>query len=87
MSRVGLHPVSQRDRARDAFTATQGIREAWVRHTEIELLPMVEWKGKTLRTIRCNGITGKGPHTVNVPDALLWALIDLRDWCCPYHPR
>lgn len=55
------------------------------RQREIAALPTVEWKGRTLYTIRCTGTTGKGPHVLNVPEALLWALIDLRAFRCPYH--
>jgi len=52
---------------------------------EIAALPVVTWKGRTLRTLRCHGTSGKGPHNVNVPEALLWSLIAIDHWCCPYH--
>lgn len=56
------------------------------RAAEIAALPQVEWKGRTLYTIRCHGKSGRGPHDVNVPASLLWQLIDIRAYCCPYHP-
>jgi hypothetical protein len=46
---------------------------------------VVTWKGRRLRTIRCQGDFGKGPHDVNVPEALLWCLISLARFLCPYH--
>ncbi len=55
------------------------------RATDIAALPIVEWKGRALRTLRCHGISGKGPHDVNVPEVLLWSLIDINRYLCPYH--
>jgi hypothetical protein len=55
------------------------------RYAEIEALPTVEWKGRTLYTLRCNGTSGKGPHDVNVPLALVWHLMSLRRFFCVYH--
>lgn len=51
----------------------------------IAALPTVNWKGRTLYTLRCHGTSGKGPHNVNVPLALVWHLIDLRRFFCVYH--
>lgn len=53
----------------------------------IDALPEVEWKGKLLRTIRCHGTTGRGPHDVNVPESLLWALLDPARYVCAFHTR
>lgn len=55
------------------------------RAREIIALPVVEWRGKRLCTIRCNGTTGKGPHDVHVPESLLWALLSLTHYRCVYH--
>jgi hypothetical protein len=65
----------------------RGEADAAVRASEIAALPVVEWKGRTLHTLRCHGTTGKGPHDTNVPESLLWSLIGLRGFCCVYHPR
>lgn len=62
----------------DACAATR-------RQQEIDALPTMTWKGRTLYTIRCCGVSGKGQHAVNVPELLLWSLIDLRRYFCPYH--
>lgn len=62
-----------------------GPARACVRETCIQALPLIVWKGRQLRTIRCQGTSGKGPHDVNVPEALCWHLIDLRGFYCPYH--
>ena len=82
---VGLHLERQRERARSAFIEVRGLEAVAQRQAEIDALPTVEWKGKTLRTLRCNGTSGKGPHDTNVPEDLLWALIDFRIYRCPYH--
>lgn len=76
---------SQTLTAKGAFLDALGPLETLRRGFEIERLPRVMWKGKTLRTIRCCGTSGKGPHNCNVPEGLLWALIDLKDFLCVYH--
>lgn len=55
------------------------------RHAEIAALPTVQWKGRTLYTLRCHGWTGNGPHDVNVPLVLIWSLIALDQFYCMYH--
>lgn len=55
------------------------------RDVEIAALPVVEWKGRTLYTLRCCGVSGKGPHDVNVPIAALWSLVSFQRFFCPYH--
>ena len=84
---TGLHcnHAKQTERARGQFREFYGTQREAIRAAEIDAFPSVEWKGKRLRTFRCHGIRGKGPHAVNVPESLLWALIDLRMWCCPFH--
>jgi hypothetical protein len=62
-----------------------GPIRAAARAAEIATLPVVVWKGRTLYTLQCQGISGKGPHAVNVPLALVWHLIDLQRFFCPYH--
>jgi len=56
-----------------------------VRAAEITALPAVVWKGRPLRTLRCCGTSGRGPHDCNVPEAMLWALIGLSQFYCVYH--
>lgn len=85
MRSTGLHPVRQCASARDAFREERGADGEATRALEIARLPIVEWKGRTLRTVRCRGLSGKGPHDVNVPEMLLWALISLDAYRCPYH--
>ena len=73
------------ERARAAFRAAHGAEAEAVRAAEIARLPMVAWKGHILRTVRCHGTSGKGPHDVNVPESLPWTLIDVRRFYCPFH--
>lgn len=72
-------------RAIGAFTETLGYGAIRRRQLEIARLPKVDWKGLTLFTIRCDGEFGNGPHDVNVPESLLWSLISLTNFKCPYH--
>lgn len=81
------HAEARKARARAAFVEFRGEDAALRRQAEIDALPLVQWKGRQLRTIRCHGTTGKGPHDVNVPESLLWSLISLDGFCCVYHPR
>jgi hypothetical protein len=67
------------------FREVRGDDEYARREAEIAAAPVVEWKGKTLRTLRCNGTTGKGPHDVHLAESRLWCLIDLRSYRCAYH--
>ena len=62
-----------------------GPERAAKREAEIAALPTVAWKGQTLYTLRCHGVSGKGPHDVNVPLALLWHLISFKRFLCVYH--
>lgn len=82
---LGSHVVVRGERAKAAFVEWRGEADAAHRQAAIAALPIVEWKGKTLRTLRCQGETGRGPHDVNLPEQHLWALIDLRMFRCPYH--
>ena len=82
---LGLHPEQQTARACQAFVEARGSAASVRRAAEITALPLVAWKGRDLRTLRCHATFGNGPHDVNVPEALLWAVIDLRAWRCPHH--
>lgn len=83
--RLGLHLDARRDRARSAYLELAGPEATARRQAYIDRLPVVEWKGKRLVTLRCNGRSGKGPHDQNVPEALIWSLMDPDRWLCPFH--
>lgn len=72
-------------RAKALFIDVMGEGRVAHRQAEIDALPTVVWKGKTLHTIRCHGDFGKGPHDMNVPESLLWNLIWLPSYRCVYH--
>jgi hypothetical protein len=82
---AGLHPAKQAASARAAFLGFYGACAAETRQAQLDALPVVVWKGKTLHALCCTGTTGRGPHVVNVPASLVWSLIDLRAYRCPYH--
>lgn len=82
---VGVHHDALNTRARQHFIEARGDVEARFRAMEIGALPVVEWRGKSLRAWRCHGTSGKGSHPVNLPEWVLWLLIDLRAYRCPYH--
>jgi len=84
---VGLHEERCLARARAAFAEVEPIlgRTMEERGVEVAALPTVMWKGRQLRTIRCHADFGKGPHDVNVPESLLWSLLDFCAFRCPYH--
>ena len=81
----GLHPDS--DDSRSERFAREFMGGEWCarRQDEIDALPTKEWKGRTLYTIRCQGVRGKGPHAVHVPKSLLWQIVSLTDYFCVYH--
>ena len=81
----GPHEDRQTATARRAFSESRTPAEVKCREQEIAALPDVEWRGRRLQTIQCKGETGKGPHSVNVPESLLWALIDVRQYRCAFH--
>lgn len=62
-----------------------GLIGAQRREAEIAALPTVEWKGRTLYTLRCQGTSGKGHHDVHVPLAHVWHLVWLDRFFCVYH--
>ncbi len=81
----GSHMDARARRCREMFLETRGEAETVKREAEIAALPVVIWKGRTLYTLRCHGDYGKGPHDMNVPLYVPWALIDFRAFRCPYH--
>jgi hypothetical protein len=82
---IGSHPERRAARARNAFLTLRGESDYQARLNEISLLAPSLWRGQPVYALLCNGTTGRGPHLVNVPEALLWSLIDLRAYRCPFH--
>lgn len=82
---IGLHDDRQRESAIAAFLECREMVDAFQRAEQIESLPVVQWKGRTLYTIRCQGTRGKGPHDCHVPERILWSLIDFRAFRCAFH--
>ena len=80
-----LHEDAKSALVRAAYLDIAGPERTEERAAEIASLPTVEWRGRILRTIRCTGTTGRGPHDMHVPESLLWSLIDLGRYRCPYH--
>lgn len=73
------------DRARQAFVKAYGEVEAERRAAQISAVESKEWRGQTVYKIVCQADFGKGPHDQFVPEGLLWALIDIHVWRCPFH--
>ncbi len=55
------------------------------RAREIGALDSKLWRGRRVWRIVCTRTSGKGPHEMYVEAAVLWSLIDLRSFRCPYH--
>lgn len=75
----------QTARARAAFVEIRGQADAVVRAQQIAALPTVVWRGHTLYTLRCDGGYGRGPHQLNVREQVLWSLMTLGVFHCPFH--
>ena len=43
------------------------------------------WRGVRVYRITCDGDFGRGPHDVWIPEYILWSLITLTRYRCPYH--
>lgn len=83
---VGAHEDRVLATAREAFEQEMGAGATARRAAAIAALPAVDWKGHTVRTIRCAGDwQGRGGHDMHVPESLLWALLDLRSFRCVFH--
>jgi hypothetical protein len=72
-------------RYQELFLLEYGRDRYLQRVAEIAALPAVRWKGRLLFTLTCQADFGKGPHPLNVPETLLWQLISLENFRCPYH--
>lgn len=82
---VGLHEDLSCLRTIDAFLELRSLTEMHQRMEEIAALPRKAWKGHQVYELRCLGPYGKGPHTVYVPERVLWSLLSLNYFLCPYH--
>ncbi len=82
---VPLHEDAKAARAQAAYLDIAGPERTAERAALIASLPVVEWRGRPLRTIRCTGLTGRGPHDMHVPESLLWSLIDPAQYRCVFH--
>lgn len=85
MTLVGRKPGKGSDKIIAFAKEMLGPERAAIRQAQIDALPQVVWKGRTLYTLRCIGTSGKGPHDVNVPLAHCWHLLRLDRMYCPYH--
>lgn len=83
--RVSSWRERHNDRSRRAFLTDYGARLTYARAKQIHALPSKLWKGQRVYPLTCNADFGRGPHMQFVPEGLLWALIDLRAWRCPFH--
>lgn len=63
----------------------RGLADAHRRTAAIAQLPQKRWRGARVYAIVCRADFGIGPHVQWVPAYVLWSLIDLRGFCCPYH--
>lgn len=85
MSHVGRKHGRGAQEIIDEAKSELGAVRAEIHEQEIAALPTVQWKGRTLHTVRCNGTSGKGPHDVNLPLAMVWHLRDIKRFYCVYH--
>ena len=82
--RVVLSQFERRIETARLALVEAGFDEA-IRRKEIDALERKDWHGKLVYKIRCHGTRGKGPHDVWVGEQLLWFLISLTGFVCPYH--
>ena len=84
-SAIPKHEAAWLARTKAMFLEVCGVDLVPCREAAIAALPTVEWKGRTLYTLRCRGDFGKGPHLVHVAEPVLWSMIALDHFTCPYH--
>lgn len=73
------------ERTRQHFVEAYGQAAATRRAAEIAALPAVLWREHELRTVRCHGDFGRGPHDMHLPERVLWSLIAIDMYRCAYH--
>lgn len=82
---IGLHEDAACARAVDAFVEIRGESGMRQRAEGIAALASKEWRGTRVFEVRCEGPYGRGPHVQWVPERVLWGLIDLSHFLCPFH--
>ena len=89
MSREPTYASALRREARWLGTCKTVFSESGMdvaaRERAIAALPVVDWKGRPLHTLRCQADFGIGPHDVNVSESLLWAIVSLDHFLCSWH--
>jgi hypothetical protein len=55
------------------------------RRAAIERVDSKDWRGVRVFRVHCDGDFGRGPHEHWVPEYILWSLIDVTRYRCPYH--
>jgi hypothetical protein len=81
---TGFRP-ERLERVRRYFAAAYGDEARATRAAIIARLDHKLWHGRPVFRLICQADFGKGPHDLWVPEGLLWALIDIRHYHCPFH--
>lgn len=82
---VGLHEDRHLPRARAYYVELRGEASAAERAREIAALSTKVWRGHLVYRVVCRADFGVGPHTMFVPERVLWLLVDLRAFTCAWH--
>jgi hypothetical protein len=83
--RLGSHLTARGERAKAQCIELLGPEQAERRRQQIAALPSKLWRGVQVYEVTCHGDFGRGPHQMFVPEYVLWSLIDLRAFVCPFH--
>ena len=83
--RIGSHPSARMMRSKLAFREFLGVAAAVERGKAIAARPSKHWHGVRVYSITCHATYGKGPHTYFVTAAVLWSLMSIGAFRCPYH--
>ena len=83
--RLAKHSEKVRQRAIAFYEKFRGKDAVNQRKKEIADLDQKQFKGRTVYRIRCNADFGIGPHEQWLEEHLMWHLMDLAHYLCPYH--
>ena len=83
--RIGRAPSLTCAKAKRAFRTGAGTARAVQRAHGIAALPSKKWRGERVYALRCEADFGKGPHVMHVSAGVLWSLLSLKRWRCPFH--